>query len=333
MKKINGLLWALLLIISSACGQQTEKISYVNPIVPQRADPWVTRTAEGMYYMISTAPEYDRIEILKSTTINGLGLAKRNIVWSRPKKGEMGGYIWAPELHRIDGKWYIYLAAGNSDNVWHIRMWVLSNDSDDPTQGEWTVEGRIKTKEDSFSLDATTFEHQGKRYMIWAQAKAHGNSSLVMSEMKSPTELVGEEILITKPELEWECRKYKVNEGPAVIKRNGKIFVTYSASATNENYCMGLLWVDEDADLMDPASWHKSQEPVFATNGAARRYGPGHNSFTVAEDGKTDVLIYHARVYEHIRGYELNDINRHTRARTFTWDENGFPNFGQELVD
>ena len=244
-----------------------------------------------------------------------------------------GGISGAPELHHIDGKWYIYFAAGNADNVWHIRMWVLSNASEDPTQGKWVVEGRIKTKHDSFSLDATTFEHKGKRYLVWAQAKENENSSLIISEMKSPVELTGKEVRITKPEYEWECRKYKVNEGPAVIKRNGRIFVTYSASATNENYCMGLLWANEDADLMDVASWHKSETPVFATNDAARRFGPGHNSFTVAEDGKTDVLIYHARVYKHIRGFELDDINRHTRARTFTWDENGFPDFGQDLAD
>lgn len=325
--------FSLLMIFTFSTCRENDTISFVNPIVPQRADPWVTRTDDGMYYMISTSPEYDRIEILKSKTINGLGLADANIVWRKHEKGTMGAHIWAPELHRIDGKWYIYFAAGDVENVWNIRMWALSNTADDPTQGEWKEEGRIMTDHDSFSLDATTFEHKGKRYMIWAQNIGDGNSSLLMSEMKSPLELMGPEIRITKPDFEWETRKYKVNEGPAVLKRNGKIFVTYSASATNHNYCMGLLWADENADLMNKESWHKSEKPVFSTNEAARRYGPGHNSFTVAEDGKTDVLIYHSRVYKQIRGYELNDINRHTRARTFTWNENGFPDFGQDLAD
>nr|WP_321451117.1 glycoside hydrolase family 43 protein [uncultured Carboxylicivirga sp.] len=334
MKLLTKSMLALVILISVAsCCQQDKKIEYINPVVAQRADPWVTKSDDGFYYMISTAPEYDRIEIIKSKTINDLGNTEPNIVWRKHETGIMGGYIWAPELHRIDGKWYIYFAAGDAENIWNIRMYALSNESTDPTQGEWKEEGRIMTEKDSFSLDATTFEHNGKRYLIWAQAKGSENSSLYMSEMETPVKLKGPEIVITSPELEWETRKYKVNEGPAVIKRNGKIFVTYSASATNHNYCMGLLWADENADLMNPEAWNKLPDPVFKTNDSVRRFGPGHNSFTVAEDGKTDVLIYHARVYKEIRGFELNDINRHTFARTFTWDENGFPDFGQELAD
>ncbi|MBS2099512.1 glycoside hydrolase family 43 protein [Carboxylicivirga linearis] len=329
----TGLLTLAIIFATSGCCQQEKKIEYINPVVPQRADPWVVRNDNGGYYMISTSPEYDRIEILKSKTINGLGVAEPTIVWRKHETGNMGAHIWAPELHRIDGKWYIYFAAGDAENVWNIRMYALSNDSEDPTQGEWKEEGRIMTQRDSFSLDATVFEHNGKHYMIWAQSMGPENSSLVMSEMETPVKLTGPEIVITKPELEWETRKHNVNEGPAVIKRNGKIFVTYSASATNHNYCMGLLWADENADLMDVKSWNKSDKPVFSTNADVRRFGPGHNSFTIAEDGKTDVLIYHARVYKDIRGWELADVNRHTRARTFTWDENGFPDFQQELAD
>lgn len=96
--------------------------------------------------------------------------------------------------------------------------------------------------------------------------------------------------LIMKKE-EFKAFVVTVEEGAAVIKRNGKIFVTYSASATNHNYCMGLLWIDEDADLLDAANWHKSPVPVFYTNEEVNRYGPGHNSFTTAEDGET-VITY-----------------------------------------
>lgn len=151
--------------------------------------------------------------------------------------------------------------------------------------------------------------------------------------MESPTKLKGPEIVLTKPELSWERRKYRVNEGPAVLKRNGKIFVTYSASATNHFYCVGLLWIDADADIVDVNNWNKSPGPVFYTNEKVGRFGPGHNSFTVTEDGKTDVMIYHARDYEEIEGFELEDGNRATRARTFIWTERGFPDFQQHKRD
>mgnify|MGYP001403406240 FL=1 len=348
MRSIYTLSLGVLALVAVSCKQTQESVAseasqteetcaempYNNPIVGQRADPWVYKDADGTYYFIATAPEYDRIEIRKSDSINGLGTAEPQVIWTKHETGKMGHHIWAPELHKIDGKWYVYFAAGEAENVWNIRMFVLSTDAADPTQGEWVEEGQIATERDSFSLDATTFEHQGKRYLIWAQNVREGeNTSLVMSEMENPTTLTGPEIVISDPEFDWERIGYKVNEGAAVIKHDGKIFVTYSASATDKNYAVGLLWADENADLMDEASWNKSETPVFATNAEARRFGPGHNSFTKAEDGETDVMIYHARVYEKIRGNSLYDFNRHTRARIVKWDEQGFPDFRQEQRD
>ena len=326
-------------IISSSCQSvhflSTKKnIQYQNPIVEQRADPWVCKTGDTYYY-VATAPEYDRIEIRKSNTINGLSTAEAKTIWTKHKTGIMGHHIWAPELHRIDGKWYIYFAAGEAEKIWNIRMYALSNDSENPAEGEWKEEGRIFTKKESFSLDATSFEHKGKRYYIWAQhvKGSKTGTSLLISEMENPTTLKGEEVVISDPELEWERVGYNVNEGPAVLKRNGKIFVTYSASATDHNYCVGLLWADENADLMNSGSWHKSEKPVFYTNEALKRFGPGHNSFTKGENGKTDVMIYHARDYKDLKGSPLSDPNRHTRARVIRWTKDGFPDFRQEEED
>jgi len=312
-----------------------QTIEFNNPIAEQRADPWIHKTADGNYYMIATVPEYDRIVFRNASSVNGLKTAPEKVVWRKHETGVMSHHIWAPELHRIDGTWYIYFAAGEAENIWNIRMWVLSNTSDEPMEVEWKEEGQIETNIESFSLDATTFEHNGKRYLIWAQNVRGGEhgTALVLSEMKNPTTLTGPEVVITEPEFNWEQQKYNVNKGPAVIKRNGKIFVTYSASATNHNYCMGLLWIDEDADLLDVSNWSKSPGPVFYTNEEVNRFGPGHNSFTTAEDGETVIMIYHARNYKEIQGHELDDPNRATRAREIRWTESGFPDFRQKEAD
>lgn len=327
---------ALLGLVINACHrtpcEPEEAYQYQNPILPQRADPWVYKMEDGTYYLIATAPEYDRIELRAAKTINNLGLAKPTVIWKKHETGIMGHHIWAPELHRIDGKWYIYFAAGEAENIWNIRIYALSNESEDPTQGEWKEEGRIYTQHDSFSLDATTFEHKGKRYFIWTQNLGRG-TSLLISEMDSPTKLKGPEVVLTDPTYDWEIQGYKVNEGPAIIKKNDKLFLTFSASATDHNYCIGLMWVDQNADLLDAAAWSKSEKPVFYTNEEMRRYGPGHNSFTQSEDGQKDLMIYHARVYKDLVGTPLTDPNRHTRARIIEWDENGFPDFGQDRPD
>lgn len=330
--RIFTLMMITVMYSNQSYSQSTE---FNNPIAEQRADPWVYKTDAGDYFLIATVPEYDRIVLRKANSINGLKEAKEKEIWHKHEKGVMGSHIWAPELHRIDGKWYIYFAAGEAENIWNIRMWVLSNSSADPMQGKWKEEGQIKTQKESFSLDATTFEHKGKRYLIWAQNVIGGDSgtALVLSEMKNPTTLTGPEVILTEPEFSWERVKYNVNEGPAVIKKDGRIFVAYSASATNHNYCMGLLWANEDADLLNAASWNKSPGPVFYTSEELKRYGPGHNSFTTSEDGKSTIMIYHARDYKEIQGHELSDKNRATRARKVNWTKSGFPDFMQNEKD
>lgn len=313
---------------------QAQELKYNNPLVRQRADPWIYRAETGIYYYIATAPEYDRIEIRKASSINGIANAEPVTVWKKYESGPMSKHIWAPELHRIQGKWYIYFAAGRAEDIWRIRMWVLSNESDDPTQGTWVEEGQIVTERDAFALDATVFEHKGELYYVWAEkTRRDNNSGLLISKMESPVKITGPQVVITEPTFVWERHTYAVNEGPAVLKRNGKIFITYSASATDHTYAVGLLWADEHADLLDAKSWNKMPEPVFYTNEDVKRYGPGHNGFTVAEDGKTDIMVYHAREYKELKGSGLSDPNRDTRVRVLYWTEDGFPDFRPEMGD
>jgi GH43 family beta-xylosidase len=306
-----------------------------NPIVEQRADPWVYMHTDGYYYFTASVPEYDRIEVRRSKTIQGLGNAETVVAWTKHEDGIMSANIWAPEIHFIDGKWYIYFAAARKDAIFDHRMYVIENDSQNPLEGNWVEKGQVRTAWESFSLDATTFEHQGNLYYVWAQKdpEIEGNSNLYIAKMANPWTLTGPQVMITTPEYDWEKIGFLVNEGAAVLKRNGKIFIAYSASATDYNYCMGLLSADENSDLLNPKSWKKKPVPVFQTNEENSQYGTGHNSFTVSEDGSQDILIYHARNYREIVGDPLWDPNRHTRAQSFTWNEDGTPNFGIPVPD
>ena len=317
-------------------GLQDGNVEFVtNPVVAQRADPWIHKHTDGQYYFTGSAPAYDRIELRSSETLQGLAFAEPVTVWRKHESGPMSYHIWAPELHYIDGTWYIHFAAGRADAIFDIRMYVLENDSPNPLTGEWVEKGQLKTNWESFSLDATTFEHRGTRYLVWAQKdpEIRGNTNLYIAEMENPWTIRGEQVMLTKPEYEWEMQGYLVNEGAAVLKRNGRIFMTYSGSATDANYAMGLLTADADADLMDPDAWTKSPEPVFVSDPENGVFGPGHNSFTVSNDGTTDVLVYHGRSYEDIMGNSLNDPNRHTRMQKLTWAEDGTPIFDVPVPD
>lgn len=312
--------------------------NWPNPFIEQRADPFILRH-QGEYYFIASVPEYDRLEIRRAATIEGLRDAAGVVVWRKPDSGPMSHLIWAPELHVIDGKWVIYFAAAHTQafdalGMFQHRMFVLECADSDPQQGKWIERGQLKTQFDSFALDATTFAHQGKQWYLWAQKDPAiaGNTNLYLAELENAWTLKGQPVMLSKPELEWECRGFLVNEGPAVIRHGSRLFVTYSASATDENYCIGLLWIDMQADPLEAANWHKSPQPVFTTSRENRQFGPGHNSFTQTPEGE-DVLVYHARNYTEIEGDPLYDPNRHTRLKLIGWQENGMPDFGIPPAD
>ncbi|NLJ96703.1 MAG: family 43 glycosylhydrolase [Clostridiales bacterium] len=302
--------------------------------IMQRADPYIYRHTDGTYYFTASVPSYDRIILRKSTTLKGLSQADEITIWERHKEGIMSCNIWAPELHYLDGKWYIYFAAGQIDDMWAIRPYVLECKDKDPLTGTWLERGKMLPADDdeftfeAFSLDATVFEHNGRHYYIWAEKVGVGKqiSNLYIAEMESPTKLKTVQVLLTTPDYDWERVDFWVNEGPAVIKKNGKIFLTYSASGTGACYAMGMMTANQDADLLDPRSWKKERYPVLKTNADLNIYGPGHNSFTRSEDGK-DIMVFHARPYEEIQGDPLFDPNRHTMLMQLRWKEDGTPIF------
>ena len=314
---------------------------YKNPIVIQRADPCIYKHTDGYYYFTASVPSFDYIELRRAKKINDLQDAEKVAVWKKHELGEMSELIWAPEIHYINNKWYIYFAAAPDKNVTGItfnhKMYVIECENENPLNGKWIEKGRIDTGWDSFSLDATTFSHNNKLYYVWAQEEAEvepkSHSNIYIAEMENPWTLKSKAVLLSKPEYDWETKLYWVNEGPAVIKKNGKVFITYSASATDENYCMGMLTADENSNLLDRNSWIKSKEPVFKTSYENNQYGPGHNSFTVSEDGKLDLLVYHSRNCLELKGDPLSDPNRHARIEIIHWNDDGTPNLGMPSKD
>ncbi len=312
------------------------EIKYNEPWILQRADPYVC-FVDGWYYFTASVPAYDGIILRRSKTLAGLAEAEEKYVWKKHETGIMSANIWAPELHYLFGKWYIYYAGGEVDNIFNIRPYVLECQGPDPYNDEWIEKGKMQRADDdifsfeAFSLDATIFENKGKYYYVWAEKVSVGPqiSNLYIAEMESGCKLKTVQVLLTTPDYDWERIDFWVNEGPAVIEHDGKLFLTYSASGTGACYCVGMLTADVDADLLDPLSWKKERYPVLKTNDELEIYGPGHNSFTVDEDGN-DIMVYHARKESVIEGDPLYNPNRHAMLMKVRWDENGRPVFSYE---
>lgn len=309
-------------------------IKYNDVWIGQRADPYVYRHTDGTYYFTASLPEYNGIMLRAAKNLAGLAKAEEVMIWRKHEHGIMGNHIWAPELHYLQGKWYVYFAAGDAEDKWHIRPYILECQGQNPLEDAWVEKGMMQCAEEDefsfrgFSLDATIFENQGKFYYVWAEKIGVGKmiSNLYIAQMESPTKLKTVQVLLTTPDYDWERRGFWVNEGPAVLKRNGRIFLTYSASDTGVNYCMGMLSIDANGDVLDPAQWTKKRYQVLQSDAEKGIYGPGHNSFTVDEEGN-DILVYHARTEAEIEGDPLYNPNRHAMLMKIEWNEAGEPVF------
>lgn len=314
-----------------------ENIKYNTPWILQRADPYVYRHSDGWYYFTASVPAYDGIRLRRAKSLAELPEAEEIEIWHKHESGPMSFHIWAPELHYLDGQWYIYYAGSDKEDIWALRPYVLTCADADPITGTWKELGKMQRAEDdefsfeAFSLDGTVFEACGKRYYVWAEKVSVGRqiSNLYIAEMENPHKLSTVQVLLTTPDYDWERVGFFVNEGPAVIRHDGWLYLTYSASETGAAYCVGMLSIREDGDLLDPRAWKKERYPVLKTDASRTIYGPGHNSFTVDEEGN-DIMVYHARKESVIEGDPLYNPNRHAQLMKLRWDAEGRPIFSYE---
>ncbi|MCC8167878.1 MAG: family 43 glycosylhydrolase [Clostridiales bacterium] len=311
-----------------------KQLRFNEPWILQRADPYVCLGKDGYYYFTASVPAYDTIVLRRAEHLADLPDAEEKVIWTKHKYGRMSKHIWAPELHYLFGHWYIYFAGGEANNKWKIRPFVLECQGDDPMNDEWVEMGKMQRCADDefsfrgFSLDATVFEVKGEWYYVWAEKVGVGRqiSNLYIAKMENGHTLKTVQVLLTTPDYDWERVGFWVNEGPAVLQKDGKIFLTYSASETGVDYCVGMLTADENSDLLDPKSWTKERYPVLQSDYTLGIYGPGHNSFTKDEDGN-DIMVYHARTETEIVGDPLYNPNRHAMLMKVQWGEDGRPIF------
>jgi GH43 family beta-xylosidase len=314
---------SLALLLACAATHATDTQDYAKPLLPSGPDPWVIQR-DGVYYYTSTSG--DRIELRKTRDLRELAQAEPVVVWRPPAQGPGSAAIWAPELHVLDGKWYLYYTAAEAghDDDEHRHVFVLENASADPTRGRWVDRGMLKTGHTG--IDGTMFEHGGRRYFVYS-AYVGDHSDLVIAPMVDPWTLGSPQVDIARPTYAWEMQGgRKILEGPEFLPGpDGKVFLSYSASACwSDDYALGLLQADGKADLLDPASWRKSPRPVFASSPEHGIYAPGHNGFFRDTAGR-DWIIYHANGGP---GWKCT-ARRAPRIQPIGWTADGRPDFGE----
>lgn len=307
--------------------------TFTNPLLPSGPDPYSTYY-KGYYYYTST--EGNKLVLKKVKNLANLSNAEIKTIWTPPQGTAYSHNIWAPEVHFIDGKWYVYFAADDGNNANH-RMYAVENSSDDPFQGNFEFRGKISAETDKWAIDGNVFNYQHQLYMIWSgwEGDENGQQDIFIAKMTNPLEIEGDRVKIASPTYAWERHWNRgtssenppnvlVNEGPQFLANGDQIFIVFSASGCwTDYYSLGLLALNGD-DLMDAANWVKSPEPIFTQSPENGVFGPGHNSFFKSPDGTEDWILYHANSKS---GQGCGSL-RSPRMQRITWDEKGYPVLG-----
>jgi len=290
-------------------GTVTQEV-YSFPLAVGYADPDVVQW-KGKYYFIATNDNADQVGLFvrESDTILGLfqeGIEER-VILDRDESRGLIQTFWAPEFHIINGSLYILFAVSGS--VWgpQSQMMKLKDDGNvmDPTS--WEDPSRVKRMDgselasDGITLDMTYFDAGDGSYLMWSYRTwnpVDSGSMLYIASIDSaePWRLTSDPVLLSRPLYGWENIEGTINnEGPYAIVTNDHIHMVYSGGAAGGySYALGLLTAKIDSNLLDPASWTKSNTPALSYYSVPNEYGPGHNACFTDQYGNL-MTCYHAQ--------------------------------------
>lgn len=258
--------------------ESLEKTNFFqNPLVDNSADPDVIYS-KGTYYMYptTTGTNIGGIKVYTSTdlvhwTDKGLAMTAGSENW-----GTEG--FWAPDLIERDGKFYMYYTAEE-----HICASV----SESPL-GPYKQVKFGPMHPDIKEIDAHVFNDDGEYYFYFVR---FDNANIIYGAKLNDDMISIDEstvVEVVTPSQEWELDIASVNEGPYMLKKNGKFFLTYSGSHF-ESPMYGVGYAVSNNPL-GPFEKYK-YNPIMQSNSLV--HGAGHHSIAVSPDQKELFVVYH----------------------------------------
>ncbi len=298
---------------------------FTNP-VGAGADPFVVK-AGGQFWSCGSNGSgiyiHDGTTVLTDAISNG-----DHLVYTPPPGTMYSKNLWAPELHYLSGRWYIYFCANDGNNDNH-RMHVLEGGSDanNPLNGNYYYKAKLTaTGNDNWGIDGHPFYFGSQLYYVWSGWPGPTNTTqyIYIARMSNPYTLSSARVEISRPDFNWERQGYPtVNEGPHALVRGNTVNIIYSASGSwLDEYCMGRLTCT-NGNLMSKSSWTKTG-PVLSKTGDV--FGPGHASFVKSIDNKQDWMVFHSA------RYSGSGWDRIIRMQQFTW-HGDVPYFGAPVAN
>ena len=259
-------------------------------------DPYIIKYKDKYYHCFTD--DCLKISISCADSIENLENAESKVVFI-PDKEEYSKQLWAPELHIINDKCFIYVACDDGNNYNH-RMYVLENDSSNPLK-EYKKCRKLTDASDRWAIDGNVIEYKNELYFFWSGWEDTRNvrQNIYIAKMSDPCTISSERVMISTPVYEWEkvgCTpedvegKPYINEGPFAFFHNDELYVAYSASGSwGIGYCIAFLKLI-GTDLLSPESWLKYDKPVLSCNDYVK--GAGHCS--ILEEDNKKMIFFHA---------------------------------------
>lgn len=282
---------------------------YEFPIAYDRADPCVGEW-KGKYYFIATndADGNHSLYIREADSIPGLVNAKEHLILDSTTHEGIGGLLWAPEFHIVNGKLYIFHAATPGEFFWEESHVMELREGGNPINKEdWSAPKRVVRMDGSdiceagkeITLDMTCFEWEGSYYVIWSQRQflpKDLGAWLYIAKLNpdKPWQLASEPVILSKPDYGWANNHTFVDEGPFALMAEDKLYITFSSAAVDTSYVVGLLSIPKGKDLLDVKNWKKKNYPILTSRSVEGEYGTGHNAYVIDKDGVV-WNTYHAR--------------------------------------
>lgn len=282
---------------------------YAFPIAVNRADPCVAKW-EGKYYFIATndADGNHTLYIRQADSIPELVNAEEVLLLDSETYEGIGGLLWAPEFHVINGRLYIFHGATPGEFFKEeSHLMVLREGGDPMNRHDWSRTQRVAKKDSSdlceagktISLDMTTFEWEGEHYAVWSQREfvpSDLGAWLYIAKLNpdDPWRLLTDPVVLSKPDYGWANNHTHVDEGPFALMVGNKLYLSFSSALVDSTYVVGMITIEKGMDLLNPDCWEKWNYPLLTSRSVEGEYGPGHNAYVTDDDGKV-WNTYHAR--------------------------------------
>lgn len=282
---------------------------YEFPVAVNRADPCVAKWGDKFYFIATNDADGNHTLYIRcADTIEGLVDAPEVLLLDSETYDGIGGLLWAPEFHEINGRLYIFHGATPGEFFREESHLMVLREGGDPMQrSDWSRTKRVTKRDGSdlceagkvITLDMTCFPWEGDYYVVWSQRQFVPKDLgawlyIAKLDPSDPWKLLTDPVVLSKPDYGWANNHVLVDEGPFALIRGDKIYLTFSSALVDSTYCVGMFTIEKGKNLLNPSDWVKVNYPLLTSRSVEGEFGPGHNAYVTDDDGKV-WNTYHAR--------------------------------------